>query len=97
MRPAAQPLPFGADRDRWTHAVREAGRQLHAVRAELAGRLSASAAERAAMEALLLIRERTRCGWLRWDIFGPSAGVLREAGVFDPEQHRLGRCVCRSV
>ncbi|WP_053678332.1 hypothetical protein [Streptomyces sp. XY66] len=67
------------------------------MRAELAGRLSASAAERAAMEALL-IRERTRGGWLRWDIFGPHpAGVLREAGVFDPEQHTLGRWVCRSV
>ncbi|MDX3204718.1 hypothetical protein ABZZ79_22095 [Streptomyces sp. NPDC006458] len=98
MRPAAQPLPFGADRDRWTHAVREAARLHHAVRAELAGRHSAPAAERAAMEALLLVRERTRSGWLRWDIFGPNpAGVLREAGVFDPEQHRLGRWVCRSV
>ncbi|MFI5822895.1 hypothetical protein ACIA8I_27940 [Streptomyces rishiriensis] len=97
MRPTAQPLPFDADRDRWIHAVREAARLHHAVRAELDGLLSAPAAERAAME-VLLIRERTRGGWLRWDIFGPnSAGVLREAGVFDPELHRLGRWVCRSV
>ncbi|MEU7072878.1 hypothetical protein AB0B30_27485 [Streptomyces narbonensis] len=98
MRLAAQPQPFGADQDRWTHAVREAARFHHAVRAGLAGQISVPAAERAAMEALLLIRERTRGGWLRWDIFGPDpAGLLREAGVFDPEQHRLGRWVCRSV
>ncbi|GLX22571.1 hypothetical protein [Streptomyces lavendulae] len=98
MRPAAQPQPFGADQDRWTHAVREAARLHHAVRAGLAGQVSAPAAERAAMEALLLIRERTRGGWLRWDIFGSHPeGVLREAGVFDPEQHRLARWVCRSV
>ncbi|MER6196083.1 hypothetical protein ABT234_01710 [Streptomyces sp. NPDC001586] len=98
MRPAAQPLPFGADRDRWTHAVREAARLHDAVRAELAGRLSAPASERSAMQALLLIRERTRGGWLRWDIFGPHpAGVLRKAGVFDPGQHLVGRWVCRTV
>ncbi|MEU4111082.1 hypothetical protein [Streptomyces sp. NPDC027717] len=98
MRPAAQPLPFGADRDRWTHAVREAARLHHAVRAELAGRLAAPGTERSAMQALLLIRERTRGGWLRWDIFGPHpAGVLREAGVFDPGQHPVGRWVCRTV
>ncbi|WP_053761282.1 hypothetical protein [Streptomyces sp. AS58] len=98
MRPAAQPLPFDADQDRWTHAVREAARLHHAVRAELAGRLADPAAERAAMEALLLIRERTRGGWLRWDIFGPHpAGVLREAGVFAPGQHWLGRWACRTV
>lgn len=98
MRPAAQPQPFGADRERWTHAVREAARLHHAVRAELAGRLPASAAERSAMEALLLIRERTPGGWLRWDVFGPHpAGVLREAGIFDPEQRRLGRWACRIV
>ncbi|MEU8544546.1 hypothetical protein AB0C52_31895 [Streptomyces sp. NPDC048717] len=98
MRSAPQPQPFGADLDRWTHAVREAARLHHAVRVELAGQLPASAAERAALEALLLIRERTPGGWLRWDIFGPhSAGVLREAGIFDPEQHRLGRWVCRSL
>ncbi|MFD8416916.1 hypothetical protein ACFV2Q_35145 [Streptomyces sp. NPDC059650] len=98
MRPATQPLPFDADRDRWTHAVREAARLHHTVHAELPGRLSVSAAERASMEALLLMRERTRGGWLRWDIFGQHpAGVLREAGVFDPEQRRLGRSVCRSV
>ncbi|MFI2906744.1 hypothetical protein ACG2OD_00520 [Streptomyces sp. PDY-4] len=98
MRPSAQPLPFDADRDRWTHAVREAARLHHAVRAELAGRLSAPAAVRAAMEALLLIRERPRGGWLRWDVFGPHpGGVLREAGVFDPGQHRLGRWACRTV
>ncbi|WP_331731584.1 hypothetical protein [Streptomyces sp. NBC_00073] len=98
MRPAAQPLPFDTDRDRWAHAAQEAARLHHAVRAELAGRPSAPAAIRAAFEALLLIRERTRGGWLRWDMFGPNpAGVLREAGVFDPEQHRLGRWVCRTV
>lgn len=99
MRPAAaQPQPFDADRDRWTHAVQEAARLHHSVRAELAIRASTPAAARGAMEALLLIRERTRDGWLRWDIFGPHpAGVLREAGFFDPEQHRLGRWVCRSV
>ncbi|MFJ9967282.1 hypothetical protein [Streptomyces avermitilis] len=98
MRPAAQPLPFGADRDRWAHAVREAARLHHAVRAELAGRLTAPATERSAMQALLLIRERTRGGWLRWDIFGPHpAGVLREAGVFDPGQHLVGRWVGRTV
>ncbi|MGD1220609.1 hypothetical protein AB9Q10_19515 [Streptomyces krungchingensis] len=98
MRPAAQPQPFDADRDRWTTVVREAARLHHAVRAELADRLSASASEGAAVEALLLIRERTRGGWLRWDVFGSNpAGVLREAGVFEPEQHRLGRWVCRSV
>jgi hypothetical protein len=50
------------------------------------------------MQALLLIRERTRGGWLRWDIFGPPpAGVLREAGVFDPGQHLVGRWVSRTV
>ncbi len=50
------------------------------------------------MEALPLIRERTRAGWLRWDAFGPHpAGVLREAGIVDPEQRRLGRWACRSV
>ncbi|WP_234378496.1 hypothetical protein [Streptomyces sp. H036] len=98
MRHAAQPEPFDADPDRWTRAVQEAARLHHAVRAELAGRLPASAGERAALKALLLIRERTRGGWLRWDIFGPHpAGVLREAGVFDPEQHRLGRWACRGV
>lgn len=98
MRSTAQPLPFAADRDRWTRAVREAARLHHAVRAELAGRLSVPAAVRAAMEALLLIRERTRGGWLRWDVFGPHpGGELREAGVFDPGQHRLGRWACRTV
>ncbi|MGV2915617.1 hypothetical protein [Streptomyces alfalfae] len=91
-------MPFDADWDRWTHAVREAARLHHVVRAELADRLSVPAAARAAMDALLLIRERTRGGWLRWDVFGPHpAGVLREAGVFDPQQHWLGRWVCRTL
>ncbi|MEU2769822.1 MULTISPECIES: hypothetical protein [Streptomyces] len=50
------------------------------------------------MEALLLIRERTRDDWLRWDIFGPNqAGALREEGLFDSEQHRLGRWAYRTV
>ncbi|MEU0214351.1 hypothetical protein ABZ281_04240 [Streptomyces sp. NPDC006265] len=98
MRLAAQPLPFDADRERWNHAVREAARLHHTVRAELGGRFPDPATEKAAVEALLLIRERTRGGWLRWDIFGPDrAGALREAGLFDPEQHRLGRWACRMV
>ncbi|MFD8731469.1 hypothetical protein [Streptomyces sp. NPDC059611] len=66
------------------------------MRAELAGWSPASAAERSAMEALLLIRERTPGGWRRWDVFGSNpAGVLREAGIFDPDQRRLGRWACR--
>ncbi|WEH37923.1 hypothetical protein PZB75_31470 (plasmid) [Streptomyces sp. AM 4-1-1] len=97
MKPAAQPLPFDADRNRWDHAVREAARLHHAVRAELGGRLPDPATEKAAVEALLLIRERTGGGWLRW-MSGPNrTGALREAGLFDPEQHRLGRWACRMV
>ncbi|MFD9773347.1 hypothetical protein ACFWXE_23900 [[Kitasatospora] papulosa] len=97
MRPAVQPLPFDADLHRWNHAVREASRLHHAVGAELGGRLPDPATEKAAVEALL-IRERTRGGWLRWDTFGPDrAGALREVGLFDPEQHRLGRWACRTV
>ncbi|WP_327740544.1 hypothetical protein OG749_46790 (plasmid) [Streptomyces nojiriensis] len=98
MRLAAQPLPFDADRGRWVHAAQEAARLHHAVRAELAGLPSTASAARAAFKALLLIRERTRGGWLRWDMFGSNpAGVLREAGVYDPDQHRLGRWVCWTV
>ncbi|MFE2268526.1 hypothetical protein ACFXB4_04750 [Streptomyces lavendulae] len=98
MRRTAQPVPFDADRDRWAHAVQEVARLHHAVRAELARRSSIPAAARPAVEALLLIRERARGGWLRWDVFGPHpAGVLREAGVFDPGQHWAGRWVCRTV
>jgi hypothetical protein len=97
MRPSPQPQPFGADRDRWKQAVKEAARLHDAVHAELAGRLLPLAVGRAAMDALL-IRERTPGGWLRWDVFGAHpAGVLREAGVFDPGQHRLARWTCRTV
>ncbi|MFI6688410.1 hypothetical protein [Streptomyces sp. NPDC050485] len=81
-------MPFDADQDRWTHVVRAAARFRDASHTELA-----------APEALA-IRERTRGGWLRWGAFaGRShpASVLREAGVLDPAQRRVGRWACRTV
>ncbi|OEJ22094.1 hypothetical protein AR457_40105 [Streptomyces agglomeratus] len=100
MRPTTQPLPFDADREWWADVLREAVPLQYAARAALARRPSSGAA-RAAAEAQLQIRERARGGWLRWGVLSAGwlrpAGVLREAGVFDPGQNAVGRWFCRMV
>ncbi|MFJ3946128.1 hypothetical protein [Streptomyces griseoaurantiacus] len=49
----------------------------------------------------LVVPERTRQGWLRWEVVADEQaqlhGRLREAGLLDPAQHRGWRWLCRAV
>jgi hypothetical protein len=83
--PAAQPLPFDGDGQRWDHAVRDEARRLSAAPADMH----------------LVVRERTQRGWLRWDVVADADsclhGGLREAGVARPGQGRVWVWVGRTV
>lgn len=83
--PDACPLPFGGDGQRWDYALRETARRLYAAPADTG----------------LVVRERTRQGWLRWEAVVDERshlhGRLREAGVFDPAQSRGWLWFCTMV
>ncbi|WP_209446046.1 hypothetical protein [Streptomyces sp. MZ04] len=82
---AAQPMPFGGDEQRWNHAVRDTARRLHSE----------------PVDTDLVVRERTRQGWLRWEVVADERshlhGRLREAGVFPPVQGRGWLWLCKTV
>ncbi|MFF4531547.1 hypothetical protein ACFY1P_20040 [Streptomyces sp. NPDC001407] len=99
-----EPVPFDGDQGRWSGALRETARRYHDAAVELVVRPAQQPALRSVVDALRLIPERTRYGWLRWEALPTTAeaggevpGLVREAGVLDPGQGSAGRWACRAV